>query len=864
MKVSDLVENSLWIPGTGYDRAVAPKISVLLPTFRRGKSGLFRRAAESILNQTLTEIELIIIDDASTDGTANQIDEFMALDGRVSCIRHMKNIGLPAISEYEGYMRARGPRIAFAFDDTMFHEDALEKLLEESEKSPHAMIYGHIEWSYREPKTGEIVNMRLGSTRSQGLLRTGNAIPNNAVLLPREIIEDVGLYDPHVVLARVCDWDLWCRVAERYEIKFVDVSVGREDGPMTNDSLGNTYSLDSWAVDEWMRTNRNEKLRPANFGEYEVFAAYADQSISTRSVIDSMAKKHAAMRGWKVPEQADAGSSEGHILVVNLHYDASTFLCFEMLPPEIAKRVRVITYNTWFGVEEIARASCVIFVRHVNAFRPWIDAAKTLGVPMYFYMDDNLPLMVQLGETTVLHEDYRIPKFREDMKLFKGVLLTSPHLVTYFRENLFHDNPIYFPVSFHDQSPLAVDFYEDKRPGEVTVVFAGGAHRSAGLWEVVVPALKKLAAEGASIHLVGPKSDDLLYDDDLKNLPENMRITGLPFEIGYLFAMRRFARYRPDFVVHAPSSTKNNTYKTLHPLVSAVMMDAVAVLPDGEPYDAVKQTGNAIIVDDAAKPLSWYQAFKSLVSGQHDFEAVKARNRIFCAEHFSGKENVRVLTQILRENGGEVSWSEQARRLHKLAAWFRQTTGLQVADIDVDPMDKQALLLAEYRKITRYSWRHRLMAKSSDLWDTVSPRFHRLKATAEKYGWRRLGSSLELSDSLHDIPYREYRVNPKEGKLVAVWLALAVDSVRRGQIGIEIVTPSNEIKDNRVLDIATLKLDEPVRFELSDVYIRKGETWAIRVFANTNTPIYTYEFINKGMFGLRFKNPTPFMAFDIE
>lgn len=861
MKVKDLIKDTVWIPGSDYDDNKKPKISVLLPTFRRGKSGLFRRCVESILEQTLEDIEIIVVDDASTDGTADQIAEFQKKDGRVSCLRHVKNVGLPAISEYEAYMRARADRIAFAFDDTFFNEDALEKLLEESEEHPHAMIYGHIEWSYKEPKTGEIINMRLGSGRSQGLLRTGNAIPNNGVLLTRKIIEDVGFYDPHVVIARVCDWDLWCRVAERYEIRFVDVAVGREDGPMTNDSLGNTYSLDSWAVDEWMRVPRNERLRPANFAEYDVLSGDDLCSQSTRSVIQSMARKHAVTRGWDLPAISNAVNNEGCILVVNLHYDASTYLCFDMLPPEIARRVRIVTYNSWFGVEEIARATCVIFVRHINAFKPWVDAAKTLGVPMYLYMDDNLPLLVEQGELSVPHENYHLKTFREDARKFDGILLTSHALVSYFEDNLLHRNVSYFPVSFADQNPVNVDYLEPKERGEISIVFAGGSHRARGLWEIVVPALKRLAEEGAFIHLIAPESEN---NDETEGLPANMRITLVPFETGYLFAMRRFARYRPDFMVHAPSDTKNNAYKTLHPLVAARLIDAVAIVPSGLPYDSIADQGNAVIVTDSAKPISWYHTFKNILNGDCNLQYFKDRNREFCAKNFSGSDNVAVLRGLLSKNGGEVSWEEQARRLHKLAAWIRQTSGLAAIGENMEPVDSQAIELSAYRKMMRYSWRLRILRKNSDLWDSVSPDFYALKKSSEHNNWRLGSSSLELSDSLHDLPYREYRISPPAGKLKAVYFALAVDTVKRGQIGVEIVSPDNEVRDQSVLDLSVTKLHEPVKFELSNIHVRKNETWAIRIFAKSETPVYVYEFINRKLLGLRFSNPTPFMKLEVD
>ncbi|CAB3731588.1 hypothetical protein LMG22037_05627 [Paraburkholderia phenoliruptrix] len=673
MLVKDLIRDTVWTPGKDYDPSHKPKISVLLPAYRRAQSGMFRRCVESILSQTLKDIELIIIDDASTDGTAEQTKEFLGKDGRVSSLRHPKNIGLPAVSEYEGYLKARSDRIAFAFDDTMFNEDALEKLFEASTKSPYAMIYGHVEMSLRNDATGDIVTTRLGTPRSQGMLRIENFIPNNGVLLSKEIIEDVGFYDPHVLIARLCDWDLWRRIAERYEVKAVDVAVGIEEGPITNDSLGHTYVLDNWAVNEWMHTARNERLRPSNMPDYEVMASDPSHGSTTQSVSHGLAVKHAQPRGWTLPGAPGSTHGLGYILVVTLNYDASTYLYFNMLPPEVAKRVRIISANSGYGVEELARASFVIFVRHINAFSAWIAAARAMKVPMYYFLDDNLTLLAKTGELPSGNENYRPEQYRKDLARFDGVLLSSKNLLEYFEEEILHDKLHLFPVACHDQRSMFIDYYEDKRPGELVIACATGSHRAKGLWEIVFPAIQKLASDGRNVHLVAPAPSEDEYMSLIENTPANLRVTLIPFESDYVFAMRRFARHAPDLLVHAPSATVNNAYKTLHPLMSALIMNAAPVLPDTEPYDRILDRGNAVFVHDSAKPLSWYKALVNILKDKTVLDLVREKNVQYCAENFSGKENAAALEAILSKVGHETTWETQTFRLHNLALWFRRT-----------------------------------------------------------------------------------------------------------------------------------------------------------------------------------------------
>ncbi len=75
MLVSELIEKTEWHPPRG--KSAEPTVTVVLPTFRRGQSGLFAKAVSSVLNQQDCSLELLIVDDCSTDGTIEQIQDFL-------------------------------------------------------------------------------------------------------------------------------------------------------------------------------------------------------------------------------------------------------------------------------------------------------------------------------------------------------------------------------------------------------------------------------------------------------------------------------------------------------------------------------------------------------------------------------------------------------------------------------------------------------------------------------------------------------------------------------------------------------------------------------------------------------------------
>ena len=99
-------------------------ISVIIPTYNRAH--LIKRSAESVLNQTYKNIELIIVDDGSTDNTKEVIDSIK--DERIVYIKQ-ENQGCCA-ARNKGIDTAKGKYIAFQDSDDVWHLDKLEKQIQ--------------------------------------------------------------------------------------------------------------------------------------------------------------------------------------------------------------------------------------------------------------------------------------------------------------------------------------------------------------------------------------------------------------------------------------------------------------------------------------------------------------------------------------------------------------------------------------------------------------------------------------------------------------------------------------------------------------------------------------------------------------
>ena len=147
-----------------------PSVSVIIPTYKRAH--LVTRAIDSVLNQTFSDVEVIVVDDGSPDNTEEVVRG--VVDGRVRYIRHEVNRGLAAAGRNTGIAMARGYYIAFLDDDDEWRADKLEKQLE-AIKSYDAVLCGALVDGLR-PK------IHHSSTVTLDDLRRGNPFDPSGLL----------------------------------------------------------------------------------------------------------------------------------------------------------------------------------------------------------------------------------------------------------------------------------------------------------------------------------------------------------------------------------------------------------------------------------------------------------------------------------------------------------------------------------------------------------------------------------------------------------------------------------------------------------------------------------------------------------
>lgn len=123
-----------------------PLISVIMPAYN--SENTIGRAIESVLSQTYKNLELIVIDDNSTDKTAEIAESYSKADSRVILLRNPRNLGV-ALSRNIGCRNAKGEFLAFIDSDDVWFEDKLDRQLRFMQKTGCDLSY--TSYSYINP-----------------------------------------------------------------------------------------------------------------------------------------------------------------------------------------------------------------------------------------------------------------------------------------------------------------------------------------------------------------------------------------------------------------------------------------------------------------------------------------------------------------------------------------------------------------------------------------------------------------------------------------------------------------------------------------------------------------------------------------
>lgn len=222
-----------------------PKITIIVPLYNKVKE--VARSLESILKQTISEYELLIIDGGSTDGSLKVVEPYLQ-DSRIHLL-HQKSKGLPA-ARNEAIYEAKGDLIAFLDADDEWHLDFLETIIYLYNTYPGAGIYAT---SYERcaidifkpsplhglPKPWE------GYLESYFKVYVESGFPPFCpccVALSKDVFDKVGYFNPESSIGE--DIEMWAKGAFHTKIAFTTKICARYHLVASNKMIYNFQALD--------------------------------------------------------------------------------------------------------------------------------------------------------------------------------------------------------------------------------------------------------------------------------------------------------------------------------------------------------------------------------------------------------------------------------------------------------------------------------------------------------------------------------------------------------------------------------------------------------------------------------------------
>jgi len=206
-----------------------PKVSVIIPSYNHER--FVGHAIESVLDQTLADIELIVVDDASTDSSLEVANSFH--DPRLSVMVQPGNFGMSAAIN-AGLSVATAPYIAVMGSDDVFRPQKLELQVAILDATPDvAVVFSQVD--VIDENGGPYVNQQetpaalfQASNRSRHrwlayMFQHGNCLCHPSSLMRRSCFDEVGCYDERLV--QLQDFDMWLRVLARSEIFILSESL---------------------------------------------------------------------------------------------------------------------------------------------------------------------------------------------------------------------------------------------------------------------------------------------------------------------------------------------------------------------------------------------------------------------------------------------------------------------------------------------------------------------------------------------------------------------------------------------------------------------------------------------------------------
>jgi len=192
-----------------------PRVSIITPAYNAGQ--FIAETIASVQAQTISDWEMLITDDGSTDDTASVVEKLAASDPRIHVYSQAN--GRQGKARNLGLQHAKAPWIAFLDADDLWHPDKLKRQLEVISENPEAGLVFTAGHSF-DSDTGQVQDAfpaREGLIDADEMYREillGYSLPVLSVLVARKWIDKVGKFEEILQVQNAEDYQLWLKLAD--------------------------------------------------------------------------------------------------------------------------------------------------------------------------------------------------------------------------------------------------------------------------------------------------------------------------------------------------------------------------------------------------------------------------------------------------------------------------------------------------------------------------------------------------------------------------------------------------------------------------------------------------------------------------
>jgi glycosyltransferase involved in cell wall biosynthesis len=216
-------------------------VSVIIPTLNRAQKT--KRAVASVLYQTFSDYEILVVDDGSEDSTSEALSPFSPY---IKCITHSKNLGVSA-ARNTGIRASHSPLVAFLDSDDYWLPDKLASQVSFFAKHPEAVACQTEElWIRRGVRVNPMKkHFKPSGDIFEPCLKLCVVSPS-AVIVRRSLLDEVGLFDEELPACE--DYALWLRISCKYPIWLIPVPLVVKEGGAPDQLSRTVEGLDQYRI----------------------------------------------------------------------------------------------------------------------------------------------------------------------------------------------------------------------------------------------------------------------------------------------------------------------------------------------------------------------------------------------------------------------------------------------------------------------------------------------------------------------------------------------------------------------------------------------------------------------------------------